>query len=64
MSSEGIKGFLRLNQVLAIIPVSKSSWYQGIEEGFYPAPKKIGKRSSGWSVAEIEALVEEIDAEV
>ena len=42
-------GFLRLRDVIGdkknpgIIPVSRSSWYKGIEEGRYPKPVKLGK---------------------
>ena len=48
--------FLRLSCVLKRIPVSKSSWYAGIKSGIYPAPTKIGRRTSAWPNSEIEAL--------
>ena len=48
-------GFLRLRQIIgdrktdpptpAIIPVSKSTWWQGIKTGRYPKPVKLGERS-------------------
>ena len=31
-------GFLRLPQVLALIPVGKSSWWAGCKDGRYPKP--------------------------
>jgi len=47
------EGYVRLKQVLTVIPVSKSTWYRGIESGIYPKPVKLGKRSVGWDVIEI-----------
>jgi predicted DNA-binding transcriptional regulator AlpA len=53
-------GFLRLAQVLTIIPVSKSTWFEGVRAGRYPKPVKIGPRASGWKAQEIAALVEHL----
>lgn len=53
-------GFLRLAQVLTIIPVSKSTWFEGVRAGRYPKPVKIGPRASGWKAEEISALVEQL----
>lgn len=52
------KGFLRLPQVLALIPVSKSTWWAGIKTGRFPKPVKIGPRTSAWEVEVINALLE------
>ncbi len=32
--------FLRLPQVLELIPISKSAWWQGCKEGRFPKPIK------------------------
>lgn len=53
-------GFVRLPQVLAVIPVSKSSWYAGIQAGKYPQPVKLGPNTTAWKVSDIRALVEQI----
>lgn len=50
-------GFLRLNDVLAIYPVSRAAWYAGIKEDIYPKPVQLGKRSVGWSRKSIRDLV-------
>jgi len=49
---------LRLNEVLKIIPVSKSSWYQKVKDGIYPKPVKLGARTVAWKKSEIMNLVE------
>jgi predicted DNA-binding transcriptional regulator AlpA len=51
-------GFLRLHQVLALIPVGKSSWWKGCKTGRYPKPIKIGPRTTAWRAEDILALIE------
>ena len=48
---------LRLPQVLQLYPVRRSTWYAGISEGRYPKGEKISKRSVGWRLKDILALV-------
>jgi prophage regulatory protein len=40
--------YLRIKQVQEIVPVSKSTIYQWIKEGRFPAPTKLGERTSAW----------------
>ena len=51
-------GFLRLPQVLALIPISKSAWWEGCKTGRYPKPVKLGPRTTVWRAEDIAALVE------
>jgi predicted DNA-binding transcriptional regulator AlpA len=51
-------GFLRLPQVLAIVPVSKSTWWEGCKNGRFPKPVKLTPRTTAWRAEDIEALVE------
>lgn len=53
-------GFLRLPQVLALIPVGKSSWWRGCQTGRYPKPVKLGPRTTAWKAEDIIALVESL----
>ena len=48
--------FLRLPEVLKIIPISKSAWWQGIRDGKFPKPIKLGLRTSAWLQSDIETL--------
>ena len=54
--------FLRLPQVLQIIPVSKSTWWAGIRAGKYPPAVKLSKRTSAWRRSDILALCEHLSA--
>lgn len=59
-------GFLRQAQILgdpqrgipAIIPVKKTTWWQGVKSGRFPKPVKIGDgRAVFWRVEDIRALI-------
>jgi prophage regulatory protein len=51
-------GFVRLATVLALIPVGKSSWWEGIKKGRFPKPIKLGPRTTAWRVEDIRHLIE------
>ena len=53
-------GFLRLPQVLAIIPISKSAWWEGCRTGRYPRPIKLSPRTTVWKAEDIAALVKRL----
>ena len=55
-------GFVRLADILAPagpLPISKSTWWQGVKQGRYPAAVKLGPRITAWRVADILALMEQ-----
>ena len=57
-------GFGRLSHILAPngpIPVSKSTWWQGIKDGRFPKPQKLGPRTTVWLAKNIRALFEDSD---
>jgi prophage regulatory protein len=45
--------FIRLKEVLAICGKSRSSVYEAIKKGEFPAPIKLHGRSSAWIKSEI-----------
>ena len=54
-------GLVRLSQILSPggpIPVSRSTWWQGVRDGRFPQPLKLGPRTTVWRVADIRALFE------
>ena len=63
------EGFLRLAQiignpkanppVIGVIPISKSSWWEGCRIGKYPQPIKLGPKTTVWRVEDISALIQE-----
>ena len=51
-------GFLRLPQIMELVPISKSAWWEGCRTGRYPKPVKIGPRTTVWRAEEIKAFIE------
>jgi len=47
----------RLPQVLERIPVSRSSWFAGIQSGRYPKGYSLGMRTTVWRSDEIDQIV-------
>jgi hypothetical protein len=62
-------GFLRIPQIIGdpnaeppippIIPVGKSTWWEGVRTGRFPAPVKLGPRITAWRVEDVRRLVAE-----
>ena len=67
MTSIPETGFLRLSQILGnpksnpptppIIPISKSSWWQGVSSGRYLAPLKLSPRVTVWRIEDIREMI-------
>jgi prophage regulatory protein len=56
-------GFVRLSSIIGPngpIPVSKSTWWQGIKDGRFPKPVKLGAKTTAWRVEDIRALIERL----
>ena len=45
---------LKLKDVLARLPISKSTWYAGVKRKELPQPVRIGTRSVCWLECDIE----------
>jgi predicted DNA-binding transcriptional regulator AlpA len=52
------KSLLSLQDVLKLVNLSASTWYQGIKDGSYPKSVKIGPRLVRWRAGDIYELLE------
>ncbi len=52
-------GFLRLPQVLALIPISRSAWWAGIRKGRFPKGIKLGSKTTVWRAEDIRTLIQQ-----
>lgn len=69
MNQLPVTGYLRLSQILGnpkgnpptppIIPIGKSSWWEGVKTGRFPKPIKLGPRTTVWRVEDIIALIKQ-----
>lgn len=63
-------GLVRLSQILGdkkkgippIIPVSKSTWWEGVKSGRFPQPIKLGERTTCWDVQDIRQIIKRTPA--
>lgn len=49
---------LRLSEVLALVPVSRSSWFAGVAAGRFPQPSSWGPRTRSYKWSEIKRLLD------
>lgn len=55
-------GFMRLKDVLNLIPISKSRWYEGVRNGEFPSPISLGQRARAYRVCDIKALLDKFNS--
>ncbi len=53
-------GFLRLAQVLSVIPLGKTSWWEGVRQGRFPKPVKLSARCTAWRAEDIRELIKSL----
>jgi len=52
--------FYRINQVLEVIPVSKTTWWNGVRDGRFPKPLRNG-RMTFWKSEDIESFIDTLN---
>lgn len=55
-------GFVRVKDVLRLIPVSRSTWWKRVKTGEYPQPVPLGSNTTAWRAEDIRALIAKIGA--
>jgi predicted DNA-binding transcriptional regulator AlpA len=53
-------GFMRLPQVLEVIPLGKTSWWEGVKSGRFPKSVKLSPRCTAWRAEDIRELVKHL----
>jgi prophage regulatory protein len=56
-------GFVRLSSIIAPsrpIPISKSTWWQGVKDSRFPKPVQLGVKTTAWRVEDIRTLIERL----
>lgn len=54
------EGFVRIRDILKVLPVSRAQFYIMIQKGDAPAPRKLSERVSVWPVGEIREIIDRI----
>jgi prophage regulatory protein len=53
-NTQVLTGYIRLPQVLKLIPVGRVTWWNGCKTGLYPKPYKIAPRITAWKISDIQ----------
>ncbi|HEV2695906.1 MAG TPA: AlpA family phage regulatory protein [Verrucomicrobiae bacterium] len=63
-------GFVRLAQIIGnpkadppvvgVIPLGKSSWWEGVKSGRFPQPVKLSTRCTAWRAEDIHDLIKQL----
>ena len=56
-SRQPASGFLRLRQVLQIVPIGRSTLYQKMKAGTFPFSLKLGPRITVWRLEDIQNYI-------
>lgn len=59
LASDGLPhfGYVKLPQILAVIPFSRATFLFRVQSGQYPRPYKLGPRAAAWKVEDIRAIL-------
>jgi prophage regulatory protein len=53
-------GFVRLSQILEVIPIGKTSWWEGVKSGRFPKSVKLSERCTAWKAEDIRDLIKNL----
>lgn len=56
-------GFLRLPEVLALIPVGATTWWEGVKSGRFPKSVKLGPNITAWRAEDIKDCIDSFAAQ-
>ncbi len=56
-------GYLRLPQILRLIPIGRSTWWRWVAEGKAPKPVKLGPKTTAWTATSIRQLISDLESE-
>ena len=66
-------GYMRLRQIIGdakaspaippVIPVSRTTWWNGVKSGKFPAPVKLGPGITAWRVEDIREYIKNQEKE-
>jgi len=51
------EGFMRLSAILQVIPIGKTTWWEGVKRGRFPKPVKLSSNVTAWHAEDIRNLI-------
>lgn len=56
-------GFVRLPDILARVPIGRSTWFEWVQTGKAPKGIRLGGRITAWKVEDVKAFIERLGKE-
>jgi predicted DNA-binding transcriptional regulator AlpA len=56
-----IQGYLRVSQILSVIPIGRSTWWKWVADGKAPKPIKLGPRTTAWKAEDISQFITQLE---
>ena len=53
--------FYRLDTVLRLIPISRSTWLQGVKHNRFPQPVRLSSRTVAWCSGDIDDFIKKVE---
>lgn len=53
--------YIRINQLIQTLPISKASIWRKVKQGTFPAPVKLSVGITAWRTADIEIWLNQCD---
>jgi predicted DNA-binding transcriptional regulator AlpA len=50
--------FLRVKEIAKLLSIGKSSWWAWVKEGKAPPGIKLGRRTTVWRAADVQAFID------
>jgi len=57
--SKEIEGYVRLSELIKIVPFASSTVWRKVKEGTFPKPVKLSDRITAWRKEDIRLWIEE-----
>lgn len=54
-------GFMKVQHVLQVIPVSEATWWQWVKNGKAPKSIKLSPRNTVWKVTDIREFIHKLE---
>lgn len=54
-------GYVRLPQILCVLPYSRATFLRLVADGKFPRPVKLSERCSAWRVSDVRALIASLE---
>ena len=55
-------GYLRLDQILQVYPVGRTTWWTGVKNGRFPKPVKLSSNITAWRAKDIQKLIKDVES--